>query len=134
MADTAPTWLVPGAAVVLYTSGNAVGGRQVKTTTIKEVNEKSFTVEDPHEPRFSVAGQRVEYDSKWSLTRYVVPADSDTARKELADARTRLQISRARSAVDEWQKYPTRANRLAAIDLLQAVENEEELRQSPMMF
>lgn len=120
-----PDWLVPGTPVVLYTIGG-VGGRSVKRSTIAKVGKKTFTVADADEPRFRIATRDVHGGGTWGWTRTVVPLNSDTGRKELAGARRRNQISRATTAVSEWRREPTRKNRLAAIERLQAIDDDEE--------
>lgn len=120
----APDWLVPGAEVVVYSFGGVTTSSNVKTTTIAKVNKTTFRVADPGEPAFRLSTCSVRQGGSWSSwIRQVVPADSETARAELAAERRRTQLMDARHAVDAWSQQLNRETRLAAIAALQAVED-----------
>lgn len=116
-------WITPGAEVILYSIGGASQRLNVARTRIKRVATKSFTVEREHEPRFSLDRQEAREGGTWGWTRHCVPADSDKAREVIAAHNRAALLSEAKAAVDEWQKRPTRDNRLAAIAALQKVKD-----------
>lgn len=122
MADT-PEWLVPGAAVLAYSTGGQSQRTNSAKTTVKKVAAKSFTVEREKEPRFDLGTQSAREGGTWGWTRRVVPADSDTAREVLAAERGRRLVYAADAAFDAWQRDRSPANRAAAIAALQAVED-----------
>lgn len=119
-----PDWISPGTPVVLYNTGGASRNRNVVETTIKKVAGKSFTV-DAEDTRFPIDRLHVSQGGTWGWTREVVPADSVTARHVLAEHRHLLAKNRARRAVDDWSRSPSRETRLAAITALQALDSFE---------
>lgn len=126
MTAQKPTWLVPGAKVVVFNDTLPGYSRSVRVSTVNKVATKSFTV-DGEQVRFSIGQQKHRTGSSWtSSARCVVPFDSDAARTELANARARDLTYAARDAVEKWERNRTRENRLAAIAALQAIETDEE--------
>lgn len=123
MANT--EWIVAGAEVLLYAAKKTVDGTGPTRTRIKEVDDKSFSLEDSSQYRFNLhdqSSQRVSRLSPWGRM-LVVPIDSDTARSVLAEEHSRQLMQVARLVADSWSKYPTRNGRLYAIKALEAVED-----------
>ena len=123
MTTTDTDWIKPGTEVVLYNTGGSGTSRNVRRTTIKKVAAKSFTV-SAEDVRFPVDRLSVSQGGSWGWTRHVTPADSENARELLAEAARQAADRRARSAVDDWVRSRTKANRLAAIAALQAIEGD----------
>jgi hypothetical protein len=126
------TWVKKGVEVLLY-NDDGREDRGVKKTTIDKVTEHTFTVSDESEPRFRFKLKNridgsyfVRCGGDWGYRRIVVPLDSDKARDELK----RLEIRRlnvgAKAAVDLWLRSRVRADRLRAIEALQALEGHDE--------
>lgn len=68
-ADT--SWIVAGAPVLVYTPryhADTAGSFPLRTT-IKRVAVKSFTVDDPAEPRFDLATQEYRVLGAWGIGR-----------------------------------------------------------------
>lgn len=126
MAETEkPDWVKPGVKVLVYSSAGKRSANLVRTT-IARVAAKSFTVAAEREPRFKLPCCSAQQGDTWSLwTRYVVPWDSDTARKELRKYAEREQLHTAQDALNAWLKNHTYENKIAAIAALQAVTNDE---------
>lgn len=116
-------WIVPGAAVVLYSSGGPSRNYNPTHSRIKKVATKSFSVEDDREPRFDLRSQTARQGGSWGWTRHCVPADSPEAAKVLAAVDRGRKANRARGAVDEWIRVRSRDARLAAIAALEAVQD-----------
>lgn len=98
-----PDWLVPGAEVVLYSTGS--DRLHIRRDRVKKVAGQSFTVEGEHEPRFRISRMEASCGSDWSsYWRRVVPLDSDKARELLAMARRQRLISNVDSAYEDWRR------------------------------
>ena len=124
---TQPDWLQPGTAVVLYTPARGMAGRSVKLTTIKAVGKQWITVDDQNEPRIRIDTLRSASQGSrgWSsYARYLVAADSDEGRDELDRARRGNLKMRANDLARLWLREPSKENRLALIEALQAIEDE----------
>lgn len=119
--ETRPEWLVPGAKVVLYSTGGASTPRNVVITTITKVATKSFTVENSTEPRFRIDTLSCRQGGTWGWTRHVVPADSDEGRAEIAAEQRRRKVLKAEWLCEAWIRLPDEEGRLAAIAALQAL-------------
>lgn len=119
-------WIRPGTKVVVYTYGGVSRSESPSVTVIVKVATKSFTVEGDS-LRYSINRQESpRQGGTWGWTRKVTPLESDEARGVLERARHERLMSRARAAVDAWDRQRTRENRLAAIVALQAVEQDDE--------
>lgn len=126
MSEKSTDWIVPGAKVVCYYETFGSKPRHVKVTTIARVAKKSFTVEEPGEPRFSLDDQSARVGGTWdSRTRYCVPYDSEEAQREFAYVRDLRAMGQARAACEAWLRSRTRENRHEAIAALQRVQNDE---------
>lgn len=122
-----PDWLVPGAEVVLYSTGGAGVPRDVRRDTIAKVTKHSFTVTGEHEPRFRIDRCSADQGGTWGWTRHVVPAGSDVARAELAGARHRRLIAKADMAYDAWRHSRDKRSLAALISVLQAIDERSGL-------
>lgn len=119
-------WITKGTKVVVYTEGGVSRQENPTVTTIEKVAQKSFTVSEEKEPRFSIERRESAMQGgAWGWRRKVIPFDSDEARRMLKREQDRLLISKARAAVEKWQRLRSRENRLAAIAALQAIEVDE---------
>lgn len=126
MPEESTDWIVPGAKVVLYYDTYGDKPRHVKATTIAKVAKKSFTVEEPNEPRFSIETQKAHGGGTWhSWTRCCVPYDSEEAQREFVYVRDMRYMGVARTACETWLRSRTRENRLAAITALQRIPNDD---------
>lgn len=117
------SWITEGAEVVVYRDAMD-GARDPVTTTVAKVAAKSFTL-DGIDQRISLDGLSSKVvGMQYSGYRYrVIPCDSDKAAALYAAEARQAAMGQARMAVDKWQRARTRANRLAAIEALQAVED-----------
>lgn len=120
-----PDWLKPGAEVVIWTDDYGRRAIGVTRTKVAKVAQKSFTVEATTE-RFDIRSMASKGVGAWDRGRFVAPAGSEKAKAVLEEVRHQQLTSRARTAVDTWNKQRTRWSRLAAIAALQAVELDEE--------
>lgn len=120
-----PEWVKPGTRVVCFSTGGAGVDPVARTATITKVGKMWFSVDHPAEPRYLIDRQRANIGGTWGETRYAVPADSDTGRRQLDAQRRRNSAARAAKAVRSWLMLQNRRTREAAIAALQAVEDEE---------
>jgi len=117
------SWIKPGTLVVIYRKHRSLSEAMPIETSIKRVAGKSFTV-DWQDIRFNT--ERLESPrfggsfGGWSYS--VTPVDSELACDLLAADQVLRVAAHARSAVDQWTKTRSREDRLAAIDALQASE------------
>lgn len=126
-APERPAWLVPGAPVVVKTTGGYGMRTDVTQTTIKNVSTQFFTVNDSDGMvnRFRVGTQDRHEQGHGGRYSRVFPLDSGEARKWLdADRRAKL-ITVAREACYRCvnEGINRREWRLAAIKALQAIED-----------
>ena len=117
------SWIKPGTPVVIYRKNRRLSEAMPIETSIKRLANKSFTV-DWQDIRFNT--ERLESPrfggsfSSWTYS--VTPAGSELARDLLAAGQVLRVVAHARSAVDQWTKTRSREDRLAAIEALQAIE------------
>lgn len=120
-------WIKAGTPVIVF---NVLLGDLDKknpayrATFINRVAVKSFTVQSPHEPRFSTeTHQGTREISKWTRnTRKVVPAASDEGKFHMARINRLRVLETAREAAREWLAHPSKGARHALIESLQAVD------------
>ena len=120
--DFDTSWIKPGTPVVIYRKNRRPSEAVLHKTSIKRVAGKSFTVEW-QDIRFNT--ERLEsprFGGSFGWSYGVTPAGSELARDLLAADQVLRVAAHARSAVDRWKKTRTREDRLAAIDALQAIE------------
>lgn len=124
MTDT--DWIAPGAEVLIYSrAARDVGLLCPRHTTIAKVAKASFTVSLEDEPRikFDTQESARQVDTWHGYYRRVVPLGSNEARLVTDRYNRHVRLQAAKSAVDKWQRNPTRESRLAAIVALEAVED-----------
>ena len=116
------SWIKPGTSVVIYRKNRQLSDAYPHKTTVKRVANKSFTV-DWQDIRFNtekLESPRFGGSFGWSYS--VTPVDSELARDLLAADQVLRVAAHARTAVDRWTKTRSREDRLAAIEALQAIE------------
>lgn len=116
-------WVEKNAEVVMYFCGR--GNPSAVKTVIERVNKLTFSVRDSTR-RFDLNHGYSQEGGSWSAGYRVVPADSDEARKQLAEVEDWKKRRRVHNSYDRWVKNPTLAYRQALIDALNAIENDEE--------
>lgn len=126
-APERPAWLVPGAEVVVKTTGGYGMRTEVTRTTIKNVSTQFFTLNDRDGMvnRFRVGTQDHHETGSGAWWSKVLPLDSSEARKWLdADRRAKL-IAAAMEACEVCARggITVRDYRIAAIKALQAIED-----------
>lgn len=97
------SWIVPGAEVVVYSTGSNPGPRR---STVLKVASQSFTVAGTHEPLRiqldTLASKRM--GGTWERWYYMVAhPDSEKARELAERERIRRLRSAAHSAAEEWR-------------------------------
>lgn len=126
-----PEWLVPGAEVVLYSTGGAGTPLHVKQSAVFKVAGQSFTVMDAREPRFQIQGMAARCGSGWSAyTRHVVSLDSDEADEKLAAAREQRLIFNVDSAYETWRRERSDEHLAALRDAVSKLDDSAEMSPS----